>query len=82
MPDNPARVGRAHLLAERQEAIEEIRLLDAQVEALVHHARGRRRLLLRRVRRLERAAESTGGVNRPWGDELPWWAREIGAAEP
>lgn len=66
---------REFYLAERQDAIEEIRLLDLEVEALITAARQRRRVLLRRARRFERMVGAAGGVNRPVDDTLPWWAR-------
>lgn len=75
MTDVGAGLTREFALAERQDAIEEIRVLDAEVEALIAAARRRRSILLRRARRFERMAGPAGGVNHSVGDALPWWAR-------
>lgn len=65
---------RAHCLAERKEAIERVRVLDAFVDAAIAGARLWRALLLARARRYERLADATGGVARPVEDRAPWWA--------
>lgn len=65
------RFDRAFALAERQEAVDELRILDADVDAFIARARERRRLLVRRARRFARMA---GGVNRRASDDSPpWW---------
>lgn len=63
---------RGYCIAERLAALEEVRALDAEVEAWLARMAVRRRLLLKRAKRHERAA---GGAARPIDDRDPWWVR-------
>lgn len=72
-----APIGRGYFLAERQDAIDEMHLLDAEVEQFIARARQRRRVLLRRARRMGRMS----GLDRAIDDAAPWWDAAGGVAK-